>query len=264
MDLTTVTGLRRARTRADLALAPGEALLAGGTWLFSEPQPAVTGLVDLTGMGWPAWEVRPDGLRIGATCTVEELAAAPWGDAAELVRRCTAAFLMSFKLQHVATVGGNLCLALPAAAMVSLTVALDGVAVIWTPDGGERRVPVIDFVTGPGTTALRRGEVLRAVDVPVGGGSATDLAFRKVALSPLGRSSAVVIGRRTDDALTVTVTAATERPVALRFPGPPTAGELAGAVDGIDCWFDDPHGPADWRAHVTGVLAAEVREELAR
>ena len=29
---------------------------------------------------------------------------------------------MSWKVQHVATVGGNLCLALPAGAMISLTV----------------------------------------------------------------------------------------------------------------------------------------------
>ena len=33
---------------------------------------------------------------------------------------------MSLKVQHVATVGGNLCLALPAGAMISLTAALGG------------------------------------------------------------------------------------------------------------------------------------------
>jgi hypothetical protein len=34
MDLVTVTSHRVARGRADLALAPGEVLLAGGNWLF--------------------------------------------------------------------------------------------------------------------------------------------------------------------------------------------------------------------------------------
>ena len=38
MDLHTVEHYRPASTRADLILAPGERLLAGGTWLFSEPQ----------------------------------------------------------------------------------------------------------------------------------------------------------------------------------------------------------------------------------
>ena len=40
------------------------------------------------------------------------------GTAADLARRCAEALLMSFKVQHVATVGGNLCLALPAGAMI--------------------------------------------------------------------------------------------------------------------------------------------------
>lgn len=256
MDLATVTSLRPARGRDDLALAPGEALLAGGTWLFSEPQPAVTGLVDLTALGWPDWEELPGVLRLGATCTVERALAAPWGPAADLVRQCADAFLMSWKVRHVATVGGNLCLALPAGAMISLLATLDAVAVIWTPDGGERRVPVVDFVIGAGRSALGAGEVLRAVDVPLGGEQATDYAFRKAALTPLGRSSALVIGRRAGTTVTITVTASTARPVVL------DGHDLDAGLAAIDCWYDDPHGAADWRAHVTGVLAREVREEL--
>ncbi|MET0865491.1 MAG: FAD-binding molybdopterin dehydrogenase, partial [Nakamurella sp.] len=45
MDLNTVTGYRRAVIRDDLVLAPGEQILGGGTWLFSEPQLRTTGLV---------------------------------------------------------------------------------------------------------------------------------------------------------------------------------------------------------------------------
>ena len=74
MDLTTVTCLRAARTDADLVLAPGETVMAGGTWLFSEPQRGVTGLVDLTTMGWPDHEKTETGVSIGATCTIERLA----------------------------------------------------------------------------------------------------------------------------------------------------------------------------------------------
>ena len=56
VDLNTVTSYRFATSRADLALAPGEKVLGGGTWLFSEPQPDVTGLVDLVddGRGRPS------------------------------------------------------------------------------------------------------------------------------------------------------------------------------------------------------------------
>ena len=50
MDLNTVARYRSALIRSDLALAPGERILGGGTWLFSEPQIGTSGLVDLTTM----------------------------------------------------------------------------------------------------------------------------------------------------------------------------------------------------------------------
>ena len=81
MDIVTVTGFRAARTRADLALMPGEAYIAGGTWLMSEPQPDTTGFVDLTTMDWPSIDVTLEGLRIGATCTIADLVAWAAGDA---------------------------------------------------------------------------------------------------------------------------------------------------------------------------------------
>ena len=252
MDLHTVTSHRLARGRDDLALGPGEALLAGGTWLFSDPQPGVSGLVDLTTLGWPDWEELPGMLRIGATCTIGRVLDAPWGASAALARASADSLLMSWKVQRVATVGGNLALALPAGAMVSLTAALGGSVVIWTPDGGSREELVVDFVTGASTTSLAPGEVIRAVDVPLAALS-LPFAFRRTALTPLGRAAAVVIGcgRR------ITVTASTSRPVVL------DVDDLDAGLAAVDCWYDDPHGPADWRAHVTGVLAREVRAELA-
>jgi CO/xanthine dehydrogenase FAD-binding subunit len=246
MDLVHVDTYRAAHGRDDLRLATGERLLGGGTWLFSEPQPDTTGLVDLTTLGWPAWERDGATLRIGATCTIAELLEAPWGDLAGLARDAAEALLMSFKVQHVATVGGNLCLALPAGAMTSLCAGLGGTAVVWTPDGGERREPVASFVHGVRRTALAPGEVLRAVEVPLG---ATAAVLRRTSLAPLGRSSAVVVA--TPDA--VTVTASTTRPVVLD-PG----GALGAQLDAVDCWYDDPHGPADWRRAMTTRLVHDA------
>ena len=53
-----------------------------------------------------------------------------------------------------ATVGGNICQSFAAAGMVSLAVALDGVAVVWRPDGREYRVAVETLITGDGSNAL--------------------------------------------------------------------------------------------------------------
>jgi len=263
MDLNTVTSLRPARTREELSLAPGESLLGGGSWLFSEPQTAVMGLVDLTTMGWEPWTVDTDRLSVSATCTIAQLLEVPasW-TASALFRQCADAFLMSFKIWNTATVGGNLCLALPAGAMISLATALDAEVVVWTADGGERREPVADFVTGVRMTTLRPGDVLRSIEFPLAALRGRT-AFRKIALTQLGRSSAVVIGRFDEDGrLTLAVTASTARPYVWRFDHPPTEDEVGVAVDSIGGWYADAHGAADWRAAVTLGLAREVCAEL--
>jgi hypothetical protein len=47
VDLNTVETLSTPRQRDDLwPLGPSDAVLAGGTWLFSEPQPQTRRLVD--------------------------------------------------------------------------------------------------------------------------------------------------------------------------------------------------------------------------
>jgi CO/xanthine dehydrogenase FAD-binding subunit len=251
MDLGTVTSYRRARSRDDLALSGGEVVVAGGTWLFSEPQPAVTGLVDLTTLGWPAIEELADGtLRIAATCTIEELVAAPWGPLAELAREAADGLLMSFKVQRLATVGGNVCLALPAGAMTSLLAGLGASAVLWSPSG-DRVEPVASFVRDVGVTTLGPGELVRAFDVPPAA-LVERAAFRRTSLTARGRSAAVVVGSGSR----VTVTASTTRPVVL------DAHDLDAGLGAIDCWYDDAHGAADWRAAVTGLLAHEVAAEL--
>ncbi len=246
---------------------PGDAWLAGGTWLFSEPQPAVTRLLDLRAFGWPSLTAGADGLEIAATCTLAELYAleAPQWAAAPLIRQCCNALLGSFKVWNAATVGGNICLALPAGPMISLTSALDGVCTIWDRAGAPRQVPVTDFVTGAGTCALAPGELLRSVRLPAAA-LADATAFRQIALAPLGRSGAVVIGRRSPagDRVVVTLTAATVAPVQLRFAGLPTRGELLDAIAAAQpCYHDDVHGLPAWREAVTGELAAEVLAELA-
>lgn len=270
MDITSVTSYRHARTRADLALAPGEVVIAGGTWLMSEPQPGTTGFVDLTTMGWPDLERTDEGLRVAATCTIARLVA--WArsadvpddwHAASLIPDAANALLASFKVWNTATIGGNVCRSFAAGAMVSLSAALDATAIVWTPDGGERRLAVADLVTGNGTNALSPGEVLRAVDLPAHALRAR-ARLRKIALAEHGRSGAVVTGRVDGDGATVfSLTASTWAPVVLRFEALPTAAALGAAVAAAPGYYTDPLGAAEWRRAVSGVLAERIRAELA-
>ncbi|MCU1472355.1 FAD binding domain-containing protein [Amnibacterium sp.] len=266
MDLPNLARVRVARHRSDLVLSSGEAPLAGGTWLYSEPQAHLTGLVDLMELGWPAWTTRNDGgLSIAATCTVAELVRIPAAGrpAAALFRAGAESLLQSFKVWNTATIGGNLVTALAAGALIGVTAALDAELVIWTPDDGERRSAVERFVLGQRATTLAAGEVLRSIELPAGA-MAARTAFRRIALSPLGRAGTVVAGRRDADGTTVlSITGGTARPEVLRFPEPPGPDHVVAAVDGIRTWFTDAHGAADWRAAMTRVLAEDVRAELA-
>jgi CO/xanthine dehydrogenase FAD-binding subunit len=150
--------------------------------------------------------------------------------------------------------------------MISLTAALDGVCTIWQADGGERKIPVCDFVTGNNTNVLRPGDLLRQVDIPLAALKRRS-AFRQISLTPVGRSAALVIGSLAhNDFFTLTVTASTKRPIRLSFDKTPDATELRDAIlqaipEGL--YHDDIHGMPFWRKHMTLRLASEIRDELA-
>ncbi|WP_024511313.1 FAD binding domain-containing protein [Bradyrhizobium sp. ARR65] len=270
MDLNTIREVARPQTRAELPVwTAGDAWLAGGTWLFSEPQVQLRRLIDLTDLKWPPLTVTPLGLSVAATCTIAQLdalACPPDWLAAPLIDQCCRAFLASFKIWKTATVGGNLCMSLPAGPMISLTSALDGICTIWQADGAERKVAAIDFVVGNQRNVLAPGELLRQIDIPFAALRRRS-AFRQISLAPLGRSGALLIGGITSEGgLLLTVTASTKRPVRLCFSTMPTTGELREAIRQTitdDLYHDDLHGKLFWRMHMTLRLAEEIRNELA-
>jgi CO/xanthine dehydrogenase FAD-binding subunit len=271
VNLNTVSAVRRPTAADEIAeWRNGYAWLAGGTWLFSEPQPAVDTLIDLEHLGWPALEASADGLDIAATCRIAELYHLPTPKewlATPLIRQCCECLLASFKIWNEATVGGNICMSLPAGAMISLVTALEGTCTLWPRGGPPRAVPAVDFVTGNHANILRPGELLRKIHLPASA-LTKRFALRRASLTKLGRSAALLIGTR-DAArpdLTLTVTAATPNPVQLRFASAPSARTLREAIDaGIpaDGYFDDVHGSAAYKRHLTYHFAEEIRAELA-
>jgi CO/xanthine dehydrogenase FAD-binding subunit len=243
--------------------------LAGGTWLFSEPQTTIDTLVDLESLGWPALHASADGLDIAATCRIVELdrfkAPAGW-PAAPLFRECCRALLASFKIWNEATVGGNICMSLPAGPMISLTVALEGVYTLWPRAAAPRTVAAVDFVTGDHANVLRPGELLRNIQLPAQA-LAKRFAFRRASLTHLGRSATLLIGTRSafGDDLLLTVTAATARPIQLRFDRGPSADELRHALDAKISdgeYFADVHGSPAYRRRLTAYYAEQIRAEL--
>jgi CO/xanthine dehydrogenase FAD-binding subunit len=270
MDLNTVRQVKSPIFSDEIADWPtGHAWLAGGTWLMSEPQLGVDTLVDLHGFGWPELTISDDGIEIAATCTIETLAnvvGPPEWPAAPLLPDCAHALLMSFKVAGVATVGGNICMSLPAGAMVSLTVALEANYLLWPREGAPRTVAARDFVTGNHANILARGELLRSIHVPA---SALEkrYAIRRASLTKLGRSAALLIGTSGPQGdLLLTITAATPRPVQLHFPQLPGADEMRAGIDAAipaDGFFDDVNGTPAYKRHLTYHFAEDVRAQLA-
>ena len=270
MDLNTVSEVARPSARDEIPdWHDSDAWLAGGTWLFSEPQPNVRRLIDLEGLRWDPLRVTEAGLTIAATCTISQLDAleAP-GDwtAATLIRQCCQSLMASFKIWNTATVGGNLCMSLPAGALISLTAALEGVCTIWRREGGERRIRVVDFVTGVQQNVLGPGDLLRSIDLPA---SALHkrASFRRMSLTHLGRSSALLIATLCprEGSMALTVTAATIRPVRIEFPQVPSADQLGSKLreaipDAL--YLDDVHGTPAYRKHLTFHFAEDIRREL--
>ncbi len=268
MDLNTVEVVSMPTRRDELwPLDPSDAILAGGTWLFSEPQIGIRRLVDITGLGWQPITLRDNGVELAATCTLAELSrfstTSDW-PAAGLLHQCCTALLASPKIWATATVGGNICLSFPAGAMISMATALDGTATVWRADGTEYTVPVAEFVTGNATNVMASGDVLRSIHLPAAA-LRSRTAFRKLAPSPLGRSGVVVVGRRDTGQFALTVTAATVRPYVFRFPAIPSKEAVHEELTSIpdDAWTRDAHGDPDWRRAVTQVLAEQIRTELA-
>jgi CO/xanthine dehydrogenase FAD-binding subunit len=274
VDLATVTEFAPA---SGTVWRDGDAYLGGGTWLLSVAQPRTTRLLDLTSYNWPPLTETDDGLEIAATCTLAELARwqpAPhhdWPAAASLPARCCDALLGSFKVQNVATVGGNICLSLPAGPMIALAAALDGIATILSPAGAARAIPVTAFVTGAGRNVLRPGELLRGVFLPAAA-LRRRAACRQVSLSAAGRSAVLLIGTVAQDQVLLTLTAAVSRPVQVRLPLPFSPNEAAASLteavaaatgQGATGYLDDVHGSALWRRAMTERAAAEVIAELA-
>jgi CO/xanthine dehydrogenase FAD-binding subunit len=270
MDLNTVVDVQRPSSSDQVTQwRDGYAWLAGGTWLFSEPQTGTDTLFDLERLNWPPLQTSAAGLDIAATCRIADLyrfaGPAEWR-AAPLFRGCCNAFLASFKIWNMATVGGNICMSLPAGPMISLTTALEGIYTLWPRNVPPREVQAVDFVTGNHANVLRQGELLRSIHLPAAA-LEKRFAFRHASLTKLGRSAALLIGTQSKGDLLLTITAATPRPVQLRFAHVPSAVELRRAIDAripADGYFDDVHGSAEYKHHLTYYFAEQIRAELAQ
>jgi carbon-monoxide dehydrogenase medium subunit len=180
------------------------------------------------------------------------------------------------QVRNVATIGGNLVNASPAADLVPCLLALDGVVTLVGP-GGEREVPIERFLLGPNRTARRPDELVTRVDLPALPPRAAT-AFLKAGRRRAMEISVVCVAARLDlDAtlercLEARVVLGAVAPTAVRahaaerlLEGQPVGGEAfrraAEAAQEACRPIDDVRASAGFRQHLVGVL---VRRALDR
>lgn len=209
------------------------------------------------------------GFRIGAAVSGAELGehvgvSALWPGVVE-----AAQLIGSTQVQGRATMVGNLCNGSPAADAVPGLMAAGAVARIVGP-GGTRDCPITDIPTGPGKTALAKGEFVTSILLPARPAHSGDAYLRFIPRTEMDIAVASAAVSLTIDGAGV-VTAAR---VALGAVAPtvrlvPTAAEaiigtklddaalaaLAAACSAACSPIDDKRGTIEFRTHVAGVLA---------
>ena len=157
---TVPEALRLLRT-----LGAGSRVVAGATDLAVQAQRSTRYLIDITRLGLDYIHRRPKGWAIGATTTMAALELSPQiGKLADGILAQAASTCGSVQLRNMATVGGNLANASPAADTATPLLALDASAVVQTPRG-KRTLPLSSFFTGPHRTALQ-GALLVEIRIP--------------------------------------------------------------------------------------------------
>ena len=104
-------------------------------------------------------------LRIGALATFSEIESSPYVARCANCLRQAAANVGTLQIRSIATLGGNLATASPAADSAPPLIAL-GATVTLLSRSGKRTLPVQGVFTGPKRNGIRQGEIISCVEVP--------------------------------------------------------------------------------------------------
>ena len=261
MDLHTIQTYRQPQMIAEITdWQPGYSWLAGGTWVYSEPQAQLTTLIDITRLGWSELDMTSAGLTIGATCILSDLLRpaypADWLGVEALTQAVHE--LASFKVQNIATVGGNLCLAIPAGTFAPAMVLLNARYELVTPAGESRWVDAIAFQTGIKQTLLQPGELLRKIVIPAEY-LKWHVNYQRICVASAGLALSIVVTAVHPETqrVRVAIGAAIAAPRLLAFDHIPSESEISTALDEhlpLEICLADSLASAAYRRHVTQVL----------
>lgn len=269
MDLHTVEAYLRPTKLEEIGnWQEGWACLAGGTWMFNEPQPQVKTLVDLTELGWSELEATPEGLTIGAMSIMSRLLQFSYPQSWTAVEALWGAVreLASFKVQNIATVGGNLCLAIPAGTFAPTMVLLGANYEIVPLKSSPYWVSALEFQTGAKQTILQPGELLRKIWIPQAN-LEWQVNYKRICVASAGLAVSIVVAAYHPQTHQVrfAIGAAIPAPCLLEFEHVPSSAEISAVLDAqipLSNFLADKLASAVYRRQVTQVLMQRSLEEV--
>ena len=271
--------------------------LAGGTWLFSEPQPEIKTLVDIQSLGWDEIEfIDPPNprhflqrreppqrsgspykgglnnshqgelLAIGATCPLIKLLQHPWlaeYSAVKGFKGAINALSASLKVVNMATVGGNICLALSVGTLAPVMVALDASYEIWN-QGKSRIIAASYFQIASRQTILQSGELLRRVLIPVEN-MKWQVDYQRFGIAASDTALAIVVGAYNSTAkkLRLVIGASVAAPILFEFEGDLEKNfNYIASLKNLD-FIEDAKASAVYRREITQILIKQSLNQLA-
>ncbi|MDM9385153.1 FAD binding domain-containing protein [Chlorogloeopsis sp. ULAP01] len=259
----------------------GWAWLAGGTWLFSEQQQNLKVLVDIQPLGWSEIEVLPFldinelhsfeapiqkkmVLSIGASCPLSKLLQYTWlpeWRAVEGLKSAVSALSASMKVINMATIGGNICLALSVGTFAPLMVVLDAKYEIWNLKGETRLVSAKEFQVGYRQTILQPQEILRRVLIPVEN-LKWQVNYQRIGIAASDPALAIVVSACNPDNLQLrcALAASVSAPMLLNLHDEQKIQDFR-FLQGIN-FIDDAKASSVYRREVTQVLIKRSLQQL--
>jgi CO/xanthine dehydrogenase FAD-binding subunit len=172
-------------------------------------------------------------------------------------------------IQGRASVGGNLCNASPAADTIPPLIVHHATCVIAGPNG-RREMPVEQFCTGPGRTALQNGEFLVALRMPspprnFGAQYLRFIPRNEMDIAVVGTGASVTLNQDHTGFVSGRVSLGAVAPTPLLVEAATTAlagkpvsddtiQQAAEAAQAAARPIDDMRGTAQYRRHLAGVL----------
>ncbi len=187
----------------------------------------------------------------------------------------SAAIIGGIQIQGRATFGGNLCNSSPSADTIPSLMTHSAVCNIIGPSG-KRKVPVVDFCTGPGRNVLEPGEILVSLQIPgvkknTGSHYQRFIPRNEMDIAVVGVSSQVVLANRGKEfkEARIALAAVGPTPIFATAAGEALAGQAvsddaiavaAAAAQNVATPISDMRGPAEFRTHLVGVLVKRTLE----